>query len=212
MKESEQPPKENGTRTITTCPGSINYSNGKCNICGQTAQSSSSICGRLTELRTNTTINTVSEEPAHTVDKEEVIKNLINESITAASKILMMAYYSCDLKDGITGSVVNDHDSNLFLLQFHKMPRPAYPSPERGESDGWISVKDQLPSDGQKCIVSDHIKWTRNGKTGTYDQVHILTFRIDGEETSWDQEDGDDHYCELNQISHWQPLPKPPKQ
>jgi len=63
------------------------------------------------------------EAPNEETKEEVSTEFLINESITAASKILLMAFYACDLKEGITGSIVNDHDNKLFLLEFNKLPQ-----------------------------------------------------------------------------------------
>ena len=68
----------------------------------------------------------------------------------------------------------------------------------------WISVKDQLPKkDGDSsiyCLVFD----SYNGiVVRPYNEVHGC----------WDQEDGDDYYCDAvgGKITHWMPLPEPPK-
>lgn len=77
------------------------------------------------------------------------------------------------------------------------------PVPQQGEND-WISVKKQLPyRDGDSsiyCLVND----TYNGITvRPYNEAHGC----------WDQEDGDDYYTDAigGNITHWKPLPEPPK-
>lgn len=39
-------------------------------------------------------------------------------------------------------------------------------------------------------------------------EVKILVFNH--EHTVWDQEDYDDYYCDIGDVSHWMPLPAPP--
>jgi hypothetical protein len=78
-------------------------------------------------------------------------------------------------------------------------------SVEQGENgDPWISVKDRLPyKDGDSqifCIVWD----TREGiAVLPYNEYHKC----------WDGEDADDFYTDATEgnITHWQPLPQPPK-
>lgn len=69
----------------------------------------------------------------------------------------------------------------------------------------WISVEQRLPElDGNsqiKCIVLD----TYNGiVVRPYNEYHKC----------WDDEDCDDFYCPATggNITHWMPLPQPPKQ
>ena len=78
------------------------------------------------------------------------------------------------------------------------------PTPSKG-SEEWISVEDQLPfRDGDSsiyCLVND-----------TYDGIVVRPFNE--AHRCWDQEDGDDYYCDARggKITHWRPLPPPPKQ
>ncbi len=71
--------------------------------------------------------------------------------------------------------------------------------------DKWISVKDKLPQkDGNShiyCLVYD-----------TYDGIIVRPFNE--YHFCWDQEDADDYYTDAQggKITHWQPLPEPPKQ
>tara|TARA_R110001632_G_scaffold109066_4_gene219200 strand:+ start:927 stop:1145 length:219 start_codon:yes stop_codon:yes gene_type:complete len=69
----------------------------------------------------------------------------------------------------------------------------------------WISVKDELPSNDNKnnsifCLV-----------VSNYDGIVVRPFNQ--YHVCWDLEDGDDHYTEAKggKITHWMPLPKPPK-
>jgi hypothetical protein len=75
---------------------------------------------------------------------------------------------------------------------------------EREEEEDWIDVNDRLPyKDGDSsvyCLVND-----------TYDGVVVRPFNEAHE--CWDQEDGDDYYTDAKggKITHWKPLPEPPK-
>lgn len=68
----------------------------------------------------------------------------------------------------------------------------------------WISVKEKLPErvSGRTysqvpCIVY-HDR-----------EIRILVFNH--EHMCWDQEDGDDHCCNIEDVSHWMPLPDTPE-
>lgn len=61
----------------------------------------------------------------------------------------------------------------------------------------WISVCDELPPDDVALLVY-------NGTS-----VYIATHKSTGNE-HWIEVD-DEFWCELNKITHWQPLPQPPK-
>ena len=61
----------------------------------------------------------------------------------------------------------------------------------------WISIKDRLPEDGERCLVV-----IKNG-------IEILTH--DGYFNCWDDKDGDDHYCEYDKTPYWMSLPKLPE-
>lgn len=60
---------------------------------------------------------------------------------------------------------------------------------EYEDSNGWISVEDRLPEIRQKVLVCarDHI------------------------DTDWLTNDGKWMYCQIRKITHWMPLPQPPK-
>jgi hypothetical protein len=61
--------------------------------------------------------------------------------------------------------------------------------------DNWISVKDRLPEKGQEVLIFD--KYT--------DTVNYCWYN----EGIWDC----GCYCEIyyNHVTHWQPIPAPPK-
>jgi hypothetical protein len=96
---------------------------------------------------------------------------------------------------------------------FEKMQSESTPlEPVKSE---WISVKDRLPErvpnknySQVQCLVNKRYDWKRGDNSGTYYQVQILTFNHEHE--CWDGEDGDDHDCAIDQVTHWQPLPSPP--
>lgn len=75
-------------------------------------------------------------------------------------------------------------------------------------SEGWISVKDGLPEDGETVLIN----MSKFGKGTPYG--YYLGFHHAGE---WIiQVDGKDQNAEPNpdywKVTHWQPLPKPPIQ
>lgn len=68
----------------------------------------------------------------------------------------------------------------------------------------WVDVNDRLPyKDGDSsvyCLVND-----------TYEGIVVRPFNE--AHVCWDQEDGDDYYTDAKggKITHWRPLPEPPK-
>lgn len=69
----------------------------------------------------------------------------------------------------------------------------------------WISTKDRLPE-----------------KSGKYNYEHVVCLVVrdryvtilswNCEENCWDNESGDDYECDVLDVTHWQPLPSPPKE
>lgn len=79
----------------------------------------------------------------------------------------------------------------------------------------WIKTSDKLPDrvEGRSysqvpCLVSKRYDWERNGEKGHFFQTQILVFNHEHE--CWDQEDGDDHDCSIEQVEYWMLLPQPP--
>ncbi|MFT5518611.1 MAG: hypothetical protein ACI9RI_000877 [Oceanospirillaceae bacterium] len=72
----------------------------------------------------------------------------------------------------------------------------------------WISVKDRLPNDVASGLDSDKVDvWCRADNCRLTD----VTF-LKGEFLVVVLEDGYySHYLELENITHWMPLPEPPK-
>ena len=61
----------------------------------------------------------------------------------------------------------------------------------------WISVKDRLPEENLRalCFIQK-------------DGIQILCFGKYGGRMTWQ---GDEYNYELNEVTHWMPLPEPPK-
>lgn len=64
----------------------------------------------------------------------------------------------------------------------------------------WISVNDRLPADSKKILVV-------NGHG--YISISAL-WRKDGSKWTWIDSAG--HFNHVNDITHWMPLPEPPKE
>jgi hypothetical protein len=79
------------------------------------------------------------------------------------------------------------------------------------ESNRWIPVTERLPEDKQLCLCVYNL-WD---KTPVID---VFEFRINppdiwcsGENSFWDY-DSESGYFERNDVTHWRPLPEPPKE
>lgn len=70
----------------------------------------------------------------------------------------------------------------------------------------WVSTTDRAPNDNESTPYLCMRRY--EGKSKPFYQRQILVFNPD--HMVWDNEDGDDFNCELNQVSHWMPLPAPP--
>jgi hypothetical protein len=59
----------------------------------------------------------------------------------------------------------------------------------------WKLINEERPVDGQRCLICNkHHK-----------EVTILTYN--GHYECWDDIEGDDFYCDLDQAEYWIPLP-----
>jgi len=112
---------------------------------------------------------------------------------------------------GIIDSVLSRSNNNTdkFIINLKKVGYKVVKIESENErlkaEREWISVEQRLPElDGNsqiKCIVLD----TYNGiVVRPYNEYHKC----------WDDEDCDDFYCPATggNITHWMPLPQPPKQ
>ncbi|OOF45157.1 hypothetical protein BKK51_07285 [Rodentibacter trehalosifermentans] len=62
------------------------------------------------------------------------------------------------------------------------------------ENNGWISVDDRLPDDGKEGLILNSF-------------VHLGSFH-DG---IWYKPFGGFNFAEIQNVTHWQPIPEPPK-
>lgn len=74
----------------------------------------------------------------------------------------------------------------------------ALPKADVQPVDRWISVKDRLPDEGQKCLVYRDIDADLKITTGIW-------------HSEWKAFDGLRHGTRLEDAIAWQPLPEPPK-
>ena len=65
----------------------------------------------------------------------------------------------------------------------------------------WISVKDRLPERDQKVLVYD---------AGDETEIHVYHLREDLDGLYWDDESG--WAVDFENVTHWMPLPEPPKE
>lgn len=69
----------------------------------------------------------------------------------------------------------------------------------------WISVKDRLPREGQDCIfyVDFVDKWDSGSERINFQEIGVFNGK-----------DRFDHrsHTDLDRVTHWQPLPEPPKE
>jgi hypothetical protein len=77
------------------------------------------------------------------------------------------------------------------------LQRQAYITGYQAAQPQWISVKDRLPEMNDLCLVSTQ-----------FERVRIAQYRWE----SWLFDDGFSAVQQLlNYVTHWMPLPKPPK-
>ncbi len=73
----------------------------------------------------------------------------------------------------------------------------------------WISVKDQLPEDGEYVLIYNFTDYPK----GIQCAVFIKEFSDEfGDLNRWQSQDGGTFvYSEWNEVTHWMHLPEPPK-
>ena len=59
----------------------------------------------------------------------------------------------------------------------------------------WISFGEQRPQNGQHCLVC-YKPWKR---------VIVLTYNFI--DYCWDDDEGDDYFCDFTEVDYWCPLP-----
>lgn len=70
------------------------------------------------------------------------------------------------------------------------------------QSDGWVTIETRLPDrEPNKSYSNPPCLVTLKG------EVRILCFNH--EHLVWDDETGDDFYCQIGDVIAWQPLPRP---
>ena len=69
----------------------------------------------------------------------------------------------------------------------------------------WIKTSEQRPEKKPRLKYSDPkvLVWSEG-------EVMMLCFNHDHE--CWDDESGDDYYCDIEDVEYWMPLPEEPKQ
>lgn len=76
----------------------------------------------------------------------------------------------------------------------------------------WFFTKDQLPeTEGDKsvsCVCEKRHEYTRNDKLIIYYSTEVLMYNP--YHKCWDDDDGDDYNCDLDQVRRWTYLPLPP--
>ena len=80
---------------------------------------------------------------------------------------------------------------------------------ERERTGGWISVEDRLPHFNQNYIVCRDDSWCSMDE-GIWYQSDVLVI-ADFYNGTWTWNDGGAEYSLEDIVTHWQPLPKPPK-
>jgi hypothetical protein len=70
----------------------------------------------------------------------------------------------------------------------------------------WISVKDRLPEEGQSVDC-----WVSSVRYGTKYRHADSIFNTDFNEMCFDHDDFS-HYEKIESVTHWMPLPSPPKE
>ena len=69
--------------------------------------------------------------------------------------------------------------------------------------DNWISVEDELPKPRKKYL-------TYNSNADKYD-IDYQILEVDDNNHFVEWSDMCDRFVDVNNVTHWQPLPQPPK-
>ena len=88
-------------------------------------------------------------------------------------------------------------DRKDWCLHGHEVEKLIHDAPTIG---GWISVKDRMPEPEEKVII-----WTKT------DCMRYAQYHDDGSNNPWYVYE-DDARAWTNVITHWMPLPEPPKE
>lgn len=79
----------------------------------------------------------------------------------------------------------------------------------------WISVKDRLPNkDGAYLVATNGVSGLQNVKTRwfTKDGEMVDAYDLAGQKDVWYLYDSECGYVSINSVTHWMPLPEPPKE
>jgi len=105
-------------------------------------------------------------------------------------------FKQCTHNDSMDGCMINTNIEPSALFEWFKHNLPVFTAPSV-KADGWVSVEDELPKVGQKVdlwlVPDDEEKSYR--MTWTWEKESTARITING--------------CK---VTHWQPLPAPPKQ
>lgn len=69
----------------------------------------------------------------------------------------------------------------------------------------WIKTSEQRPP------REPNVKYS-NPKVIVYYNEEVMMLCFNHEHECWDDESGDDYYCDVEDVEYWMPLPKEPKQ
>ena len=78
----------------------------------------------------------------------------------------------------------------------------------------WISVDDRLPEKDGACLVTTNgVSGLQNVKTRWFakDGEMVDAYDLAGQKDVWYLYDSECGYVSINSVTHWMPLPEPPK-
>ena len=125
----------------------------------------------------------------------------IKDILDALKQLQSTIYLACDEKpaDDIS-KIVRDAVAEITSLRAEL---------EKAKKDGWISVKDRMPEN----VHIEHLTVGHSKAVLGYVKDNLCTFCVsyDYEHKAWR------YFCDSNhivrhEITHWQPLPEPPKE